>query len=161
MEQEPVYQIEKFCSDEDCQYLADLYKENEDKSFLYRNTFPIDTSQIPYNKTLLDTIQKSKQFASQIYGVDLVISNSELVMWPEESFMLAHYDYKNDRVASILYLNDDYEGGETVFPNIDISPEKGVSLFFDGSVIEHSVQRITKGTRYTLSIWYNLVNGEG
>ena len=42
--------------------------------------------------------------------------------------------YKNQRIATFLiYLNDDFEGGETRFPNINntrIKPKKGKALFF-------------------------------
>lgn len=152
----PVYQIENFCSKDDADHLINLYDEHEDKCFLFRNTFPIDTDKLD-DTVLKSLLDKSLKFASQMYMTDLEFSNSELVKWPEQSFMLSHYDYQNDRVAAIVYLNDNYEGGETVFPNLDITPQTGNALFFDGSEIEHSVSRIKSGTRYTLSMWFNLV----
>lgn len=53
----------------------------------------------------------------------------------------------------LIYLNDDYEGGETQFyddnfsPTIRVKPEAGMALFFD---IEawHSAEPITRGTKY-------------
>ena len=59
---------------------------------------------------------------------------------------------END-VGSVIYLNDNYEGGEIYFPkqNIRFKPKSGSFAFFPGDVnYMHGVETITKGTRYTL-----------
>jgi len=41
--------------------------------------------------------------------------------------------FANQRIATVLmYLNDDFKGGETKFPrfNVDVKPKKGKALFF-------------------------------
>jgi len=79
-----------------------------------------------------------------------------------------HFDYlninepgipveKNDRVAtSIAYLNDDFEGGTTIFPElgIEIKPQKGSVLYFEYDKKSnrhktiHSGEEVTKGVKY-------------
>lgn len=64
---------------------------------------------------------------------------------------------KNDRVAtSIAYLNDDFEGGTTIFPKlgIEIKPQKGSVLYFEYDKKSnrhktiHSGEEVTKGVKY-------------
>ena len=54
-------------------------------------------------------------------------------------------------LAAIAYLNDDYEGGEIVFPYADVtySPKAGDVLLFPANFIcAHEVKPITAGNRY-------------
>ncbi len=62
-----------------------------------------------------------------------------------------------DRDLSVVYfLNDDFEGGELVFPALDLSikPEPGTLVCFpsDHNYI-HGVNPVTSGHRYTLVTW--------
>ena len=52
----------------------------------------------------------------------------------------------------IIYLNDDFEGGETTFlvnPEIVIKPRTGCGLFFQHPIIHEGVV-VTEGTKYVL-----------
>jgi hypothetical protein len=55
--------------------------------------------------------------------------------------------------SSVIYLNDEYEGGEIYFPEKDfeVRPEKYSAIFFPGNDYEyiHGVKEITSGKRYT------------
>jgi hypothetical protein len=54
--------------------------------------------------------------------------------------------------GSIMYLNDDYEGGEICFPAYEICfrPKPGTLIFFPSSIYYlHGVHEITSGERYT------------
>jgi hypothetical protein len=61
--------------------------------------------------------------------------------------------------ASVLYLNDDYMGGEIKFPkrNLVVKPEKGDLIFFPSiQDCEHGVNKVKDGpTRYVITsyIW--------
>ena len=61
------------------------------------------------------------------------------------------------KFSSILYLNDNYEGGEIFFPRLGriIKPEKGDWIIFESDQMEseHGVKKIIEGTRYTLAQW--------
>ena len=77
----------------------------------------------------------------------------EIVKWPTGSKMTLHRD-EGDTFSWIIYLNDDFEGGETVIDGIKIQPKIGRLVLFSNGFYEHEVKEITKGTRYTLIAWY-------
>jgi radical SAM protein with 4Fe4S-binding SPASM domain len=60
-----------------------------------------------------------------------------------------------DKTSSLftlmIYLNDDFEGGGTYFPDIDrvVSPKAGAALMFPHS-LRHEGQRLLGGTKYAL-----------
>jgi len=53
-------------------------------------------------------------------------------------------------------LNDDYEGGELVFPeqSSSIKPKAGDMVVFPGYYVSHGVAEITKGTRRVLLVFF-------
>ena len=53
----------------------------------------------------------------------------------------------------LLYLNDEYNGGEIYFPEFDleIKPEKGELIFFPGNnLYMHGVKEVTEGNRFVI-----------
>ena len=64
----------------------------------------------------------------------------------------------NREWTCILYLNDDFRGGETVFPDLKednmFSAEIGSGLVFQGIYHQHGVNRVRRGERWTVSTWY-------
>jgi hypothetical protein len=62
---------------------------------------------------------------------------------------------KRSHVCSLL-LNDDYEGGELVFPeqSSSIKPKAGDMVVFPGYYVSHGVAEITKGTRRVLLVFF-------
>jgi predicted 2-oxoglutarate/Fe(II)-dependent dioxygenase YbiX len=62
------------------------------------------------------------------------------------------FNYRN--FASIIYLNDDFEGGEIFFPEKNIKPKikVGTLVSFPGTLeFLHGVSTVTTGTRYTIA----------
>ena len=60
-------------------------------------------------------------------------------------------------VSSVLYLNDDYEGGELYFPLFDVTykPDAGSLVLFPSYyTYEHGAKPIKKGTKYCVLAWY-------
>jgi hypothetical protein len=60
------------------------------------------------------------------------------------------------RMSHVHYLNEDYEGGEIVFPRFGIhfKPKANQSIFFpSGYVYNHSVIPVISGTRYAIVSW--------
>lgn len=61
-------------------------------------------------------------------------------------------------LSSVMYLNDDYEGGEIEFVNsgVKIKPEAGSIIFFPSNFLYvHEVYPITQGFRYAMPHWYH------
>lgn len=58
-------------------------------------------------------------------------------------------------VSAVAYLNDDYEGGELIFPRFDlkIKPEPGDLVVFPSTFIyEHSSEPIISGNKYSIVV---------
>ena len=82
----------------------------------------------------------------------MFINYTEIVRWLEGEQQLVHKDFNYHSYTSILYLNDDYEGGQTkVFDEI-VQIKKGTLITFKGADVMHSVLKIKKGERYTMFI---------
>ncbi len=60
--------------------------------------------------------------------------------------------------SSLIYLNEDYEGGELIFPEYDLKlkPKTGdVITFPTNAIYLHAVNKINSGTRYNILLkWY-------
>lgn len=58
----------------------------------------------------------------------------------------------------LLYLNDDYEGGELCFPRqgITIRPEKGMVVMFPSNFqYPHQAFEVRKGVKYVVVSWFS------
>ena len=57
----------------------------------------------------------------------------------------------------MIYLNDNYQGGETSFNDVIIKPKQGMALIFQHDV-EHAGNPVTQGAKYVLrtDIMYRL-----
>lgn len=108
-----------------------------------------------------------KHYSTQIYPfAEKNIKSREktmhLLRYDQSGYLPAHQDQGvSTRVLSVLlYLNDDYEGGEITFrhSNITMKPEPGSVLFFPSNFLYvHEVAPVTKGPRYALPNWYHNV----
>ena len=71
--------------------------------------------------------------------------------------MDAHLDMAEDRttLSSIIYLNSNYNGGQTYFEEGTIfKPRIGRAIFFDGHYYKHGVTLVNNNTRYVVAAWY-------
>jgi hypothetical protein len=66
--------------------------------------------------------------------------------------------FQTKHLSSLIYLNDDYEGGELWFPQYDnysIKPEVGTLILFRGDENTlHGVKKVESGIRYTISLFW-------
>ena len=99
-----------------------------------------------------------------LFGIDCKFyGGAYLVKWTESKQMDLHVDDLgdgNNHVSAVLYLNDDYEGGNINFPthNLSIKPEKYELLVFPGNLnYAHEVQEIVSGSRFTVPYWAEIV----
>ena len=63
--------------------------------------------------------------------------------------------------AALIYLNDNYEGGELCFPlhNIEIKPKPGTLILFPGTCMYlHEVKEVLSGHRYTHNFFLSNLN---
>lgn len=101
--------------------------------------------------------EKFQPFAVSPFGFATVCGLNEFFRFyrytPGQRFK-RHIDgsyVRNEHEASTLmiYLNDDYEGGETTFDDHTIVPKKGHALVFDHR-LKHAGEPVLTGAKYVL-----------
>lgn len=129
---------------------------NNEKEFTFHANFT-DTDV----KNILDEYgQKVWNFVSENYDGDFIKydnSKTHIARFTEGYGMHEHFDStKPNDIATLIYINDNYEGGDIYFPELGISikPEVGDLVCFpDTPDFVHGVKPITSGTRYTSPRW--------
>ena len=153
-----MWSINNFFDNEKCERLIAFHKENFGRLLDRQSNYHDKTEVIEFS--VLQNIDLSKQIAADItchirqINTKAFINYFQIVRWPNESYQVEHLDFPKHVLTSIIYLNDDYEGGETVVGDKIIKPEKGKIITFQGNEIKHKVNQITKGVRYTVPVWY-------
>jgi hypothetical protein len=75
--------------------------------------------------------------------------------------MHEHFDAsKPNDIATLIYINNNYSGGDIYFPEYNIShkPEPGDLLTFpDNPDYVHGVRAISDGIRYTTPRWFTRI----
>lgn len=138
-----------FITEATCDSLISLHKAS-DTHRTHRNTVILDLEEHLLLPRLAETAQK--------YWGDSVVRNySEVVFWPTGEFQGMHLDFDYHVLTSILYLNDAFTGGRTMFNDGSfIAPKKGRIVFFTGDKLVHGVEPVFSGERWTCPTWYKL-----
>lgn len=168
--------LNKFCRDENnWATVQEIYKEH----IWWNNYKQVTNDSIAYkalqevNSSIFDITKDGdiEYWTNSVVGrfkdSDPIVENNEAQFGNSEEWsMLPHYDrhsYKGEGSAltgvnvhscSVLYLNDDFEGGELVYPykGITIKPKPGLLVVHSGSEdYIHGVKKVTKGIRYSIS----------
>lgn len=96
-----------------------------------------------------------------------------IMRYPVGNMMGAHFDGDPDfpginkiKWAGVMYINDDFEGGEIKYRNFDISmkPVPGrLIIHHGGKDYLHEVSTITSGVRYMMNTFVSddVINGPG
>lgn len=119
-------------------------------------------------KYLYDLRNKIADAIKNHYKLDNVYPDlTQIIRWYPGQEQHPHADdmtnventdwFHHRHFGAILYLNDDYLGGETYYPDhgISIKPETGMLAIHPGDTNHmHGVTKIEGGTRYTVaSFW--------
>jgi len=154
-----IIEIENFLLPSECDNLIEVHNELFDKYGKLHN----QTQVLTLMSTLLNSDKKSNKLkhlhakiSAHIQDIDKhsFVNYFEVVKWKEGLNMDGHYDFDYHKWTSVIYLNDNYEGGETFVDDKIIIPLKGKIVTFTGSVLLHGVNKILKGNRYTTPVWY-------
>lgn len=104
---------------------------------------------------------------SNFYNLDYSIYLSDFAYFISlpNSYMHKHIDagdeYSHFKYSAVMYLNDNFDGGELVFPNINYTykPKAGDIVFFpsDDDNYEHMVNVLKNGKRYVVGFWFSAV----
>jgi hypothetical protein len=122
-----------------------------------------DDPLVKLKNILDDEIGKLFKTYRGMNGLDDLISFYDWIVMRYEkgSFFKNHKDDGPmfDRTVSVIvYLNDDFVGGEIEFPGFNVlhKPRAGDVLFFPSSyVYNHNIKEVTEGTRYAVVNWFS------
>jgi len=91
------------------------------------------------------------------------ITDFRINRYSEDGYMSKHCDnihhshgqkYGFPQVSSLLFLNDNYEGGEFVVADEVYNTKKGSVIIFPSNfMFPHEVKPITKGIRWSIIAW--------
>lgn len=104
-------------------------------------------------------VLKVKTFLEQKLSVKLNIDQAKIQVWPKNHAGLIHKHDSDSRAHtdfnSLIYLNDNYEGGEFYTENDFVyKPNAGSLTFFDGSNIMHGSKKVLGHDRFTIIFWW-------
>lgn len=150
-------EINDFISDEECDRFIQYHKEqfnlNKHYCVMHRTTKVIQCMDILGNPVIKKMYKKLNNFVQEI-NPDLIVNYFQIVRWPTGESQSNHIDFDHHFYTSILYLNNDFEGGITRVNDVLFKPKKRTLISFEGNKINHEVLKITKGERYTIPCWY-------
>lgn len=112
----------------------------------------------PLNQKIIEYRDKNKIVFNESDGFCLVKNFSVL----NTHLHFGKMDYKNNIFGVIAFLNDDYDGGDVVFPffNTKIKPKKGSAILFPASFpfsySFESSESEDKKDRFYIINWYYL-----
>lgn len=120
-----------------------------------------------------DLKDKFKVYVEEVFGRPVKANTSHAQKWDVGGFASPHSDnsdshgepnaFEINKYVAILYLNEDYEGGELYFPDheIEFRPAANSLIIFPGGVENmHGVKEITSGTRYTMVSFWDFAESE-
>ena len=178
-----IYRFENFVSIEDQNSIIKFYLDNpkwetlknekkfstQQKNMLYtkennEHLIGIDSAMEilnKYNYEVAKVLNKEKLIEHNVFGMP-----PSLYKYSKGYSLPLHMDtkyYKWITYASVIYFNDDYEGGELSFPklNINIKPKARELIIFSQTENEyyHEIKRIKEGTRYSSATWWGSEKG--
>lgn len=132
------------------------------QSFSLTHSAQINEDLRKINNKFYEKIVKGVSTYCDIFHIEEELSDVEeyqLLKYSGGQHYDAHYDGGTGSarsVSPILYLNDDYEGGEIEFVNfgIKIKPKAGSLLVFPSSYpYRHIAHPVTNGTKYAIVTW--------
>jgi Rps23 Pro-64 3,4-dihydroxylase Tpa1-like proline 4-hydroxylase len=113
-----------------------------------------------YNSDNPVLINFVKKYSNKFIGdKNLYLTENLVALYEKGAFMSVHRDVENDSeiISTVMYLNDDYTGGELSFPEIDggytYTPEKYELIHFPTPYL-HGVSPVKSGKRYIITISY-------
>ena len=101
-------------------------------------------------------ILKVKKIICEHLNKDLELTRAQIQTWMVGTSSTLHV-HKGDPSTwnTVLYLNDDFEGGFFYTKNgLVIKPEPGLLTLFNGQKVFHGVGEVKKNYRFSLIFWW-------
>jgi len=124
-------------------------------------------TEVHWQNLLIGTFAKTFSYYAQSFGSDKNFINDitdvQILKYKVGGFYKYHVDHcsQNPRTLSgIFLLNNDYEGGELSFRNLDKTSEEiipvkpnTIIVWPSNFLFPHKVKPVKKGTRYSVVAW--------
>lgn len=138
----------------------------------------LDKNDPKIGKIIEGLVARLKPVIEDFFKVRVQPTGQTVVKWLPGQYQLPHADKElhsgpdagtpNDfpqyDIASLFYINDDYEGGELYFPNqgLQFKPKAGAAYFFPGDMnYVHGVTEIRNSLRYTCPFFWEILEHTG
>ena len=153
IDRDVVYVKENFLTDKECNQYFKLIKDIG----YYPENIDWKSRVIEINNDPI--VEKTQKFLEKEFELKLVLDQAQLQNHHVNSYCGMHtHDHngrENTEFNSLIYLNDDFEGGEFVTKKgIKIKPKKGMLTFFNGNKVCHGVNRVYLRDRKTIILWW-------
>ena len=182
-----IKEIPNFLTHEECNKIIELSKDNMFPSMVYSQNEDLLESKTRISKqcwlkddnTFIKNISERIKLYTNTYNN--YFEELQVVNYQPGGFFIPHYDAcdgdkstcqrmnqdKGPRYLTVLfYLNDNFEGGETIFPKINklVKPEKGKAVIFqnvdnNGVIITqalHGGEPVKNGEKWIANKWIRL-----
>jgi 2OG-Fe(II) oxygenase superfamily len=96
-------------------------------------------------------------FVACLFSGDLQIAHADNEQRKHGRWVPNHTPQRD--YTGVAYLNDDFTGGELVFPALDavITPKPGLLVGFPSNhKFLHAVPKVLSGKRYSLPVWFSV-----
>jgi len=170
--------IENFITEEEAKFFIDYINKNKDD----KSKFPLTRGEVrgkirsEANIPELVPLKKHEEILDQIKYIssrtmrefkdisgkdDLCTSAFWMTRLGPNTVLPMHTDdhkfAQHLYMSSVIYLNEDYEGGYIKFKDVDVTykPKKYSAIFFPSSY-QHAVTRVKSGMRMTLPNWVSI-----
>lgn len=152
--------FENCVTDEDCNYLINFLDNAKDSYGRDDDTRKISLrpESEKIKNILLKILDKAKK---DFNNNDLFVTSYMISSYGPGYYMDVHVDTEDmsehNKISMVLYLNNDFEGGDIIFPVIDFrhSPKSKELICFLSEPKEnaHGVQVIKSGKRYVMPVF--------
>lgn len=142
--------INNFITNIECDEFITFYKKNKDLEFSnsYDNIYHFNAINIIKK---IDNFSFTKKLFKKINDNMELEGNGTLRIQHVDSLInIIEKPHRHTLPFSfVVFLNDEYGGGNLIFDNVIIKPKRGQLVYFCGSE-GHYVSKVTNGDRYTL-----------
>ena len=161
--------LKNFISKQDSNFLIKTMQQLEKNNLLVNFKDNPDVLVVESNKQVDQILKKYSLLLNNIHKKEngfvpkLYTTEGFLSLWNKGASSDVHTDshkgYEFLQFATIIYLNDDFVGGNIFFPNQNFlyKPKSRDAIIFPcgGTEYLHGVTKIQSGKRYTIAMWHS------
>jgi len=160
----PLYLKENFLSKKECNTLIDFFDKHhssigtvfDDRKLINVQVASVELSndEEKNDADYLKLFQKKLDINIDKIEPRAFVNYASITCRSIGNYQPAHLDFHYHEYTSIIYLNDNFDGGETKIGQEIIKPVAGTILTFQGNKVYHEVMPVKQGTRYNVLVWY-------